>query len=108
MMKIVIIFLMLMELFDTFSGWANLRLYEMKRIAQIKMWLIDLDRKTREIEFLQSGDSVQIESGLLMDQFGEVLKRQGNNLLMKLESLGIMLWVESSKNKLVQSITQVA
>ncbi len=71
-----------------------------REIEQIKIWLNDFDHETIDLKPIQSGDKVLIESGPLMDQRGEIVTRQGSHLLLKLESLGTILWVDASKNKL--------
>lgn len=71
-----------------------------EEISQIKIWLNDFDHEVIDLKPIQPGDKVLIESGALMDQRGEIVTRQGNNLLLKLESLGTILWVDASKNKL--------
>ena len=71
-----------------------------EEIAQIKTWLNEYDHEMIDLKPIQPGDKVLIESGPLMDQQGEIVTRQGTNLLMKLESLGTILWVDASKNRL--------
>jgi len=70
-----------------------------EEINQIKTWLNDFDHEAIEVKSLSEGDRVLIESGPLMDQKGEIVTQQGANLLLKLEGLGVVLWVDSSKNK---------
>ena len=70
-----------------------------EEIDQIKTWLNDFDNELIEIQSYAPGDKVLVESGPLMDQRGEVVTRQGDNLLLKLEGLGMILWVNATKNR---------
>ncbi len=71
-----------------------------EEIDQIKIWLNDFDHEAIDLKPIQPGDQVLVESGPLMDQKGEIVTRQGSNILLKLENLGTILWVDASKNKL--------
>ncbi len=71
-----------------------------EEINQIKIWLNDFDHEAIDLKPIQAGDKILIESGALLDLRGEIVTRQGNKLLLKLESLGTILWVDANKNKL--------
>ena len=69
-----------------------------EEIDQIKVWLNDFDHEEIEVQSYSKGDKIIVESGPLMDQKGEIVTKQGNNLLLRLEGLGMILWVNASRN----------
>jgi len=71
-------------------------------IEKIKIWLNDFDHDLIEVNSIKSGDRVTIESGPLMEEKGQLVSRQGNNLQLRLENLGILLWVDAHRNKITR------
>ncbi|MDA0194136.1 MAG: UpxY family transcription antiterminator [Bacteroidetes bacterium] len=71
-------------------------------IEKIKTWLNDFDHELIEIEAISIGDKVTIDSGPLMEEKGELVSRQGSKLQLRLENLGVLLWVDAHRNKITR------
>jgi len=67
-----------------------------EEIAEIKRWLNEYDNKKISVKQFQNDDRVIIKSGLLIDKKATVLKQNGNQLMLQLESLGFALYVSQS------------
>lgn len=67
-----------------------------EEIAEIKRWLNQYDHKQIGIRQFQNNERVIIKSGLLIDKEAIVLKQNGNQLMLQLESLGFAIYVSQS------------
>lgn len=67
-----------------------------KEIAEIKRWLNEYDHEQISIKQFQNNDRVIIKSGILIDKEAIVMKQNGNQLMLQLESLGFALYVSQS------------
>lgn len=62
----------------------------------MKRWLTEYGHKYIETKKFHSNDRVIIKSGLLTDKEATVLKQNGNQLMLRLESLGFTLYLSHS------------
>ncbi|MFD2520269.1 UpxY family transcription antiterminator [Emticicia soli] len=67
-----------------------------KEIAEIKRWLNEYDHEQISIKQFQNNERVIIKSGILIDKEAIVMKQNGNQLMLQLESLGFALYVSQS------------
>lgn len=87
-------------------------LYWLKKPAVVRQVEIDLikdmlnefDHDAIEMLTFKAADRLRIKSGALMDQEGDVISVQGKVIVIHLESLGLSISVDSSKNKLEKHI----
>ncbi|MEQ9423207.1 MAG: UpxY family transcription antiterminator [Cyclobacteriaceae bacterium] len=70
-----------------------------EEIEQIKILLNDFDHESIEVQAYSPGDKVMVESGALIDIKGEIQDTQGEKIQLKLENLGMCIWVDTLKNK---------
>ncbi len=68
-----------------------------EEIEVIKKLLNDFDHATIRIQQFNVSDKVRISSGLFMEQEGHVVAQQGKQLVLRLESLGISISVDTGK-----------
>jgi transcriptional antiterminator RfaH len=73
-------------------------------IDLIKDMLNDFDHDTLEVLDVKAADRLKITSGAFMNQEGEVISAQGKTIVIRIESLGMSVSVDSSKNK-VEKLT---
>lgn len=71
-----------------------------KEIDIIKNLLNDFDHKAIQIATVSVSDRIKIDSGVFIDQEAKVLSTQGKNIMVKIESLGIYISIDTSKNKI--------
>ena len=69
-------------------------------IDLIKDMLNDFDHDALEMTDLKTADRLRITSGTFMNLEGDVVSKQGKTIVVLLESLGICITVDSSKNKI--------
>ena len=65
-------------------------------IDLIKKMLNDFDHNTIQVVQYDVADKVRISSGSFMEHQGEVISQQGKKLLVRLESLGVCISVDTS------------
>lgn len=70
-----------------------------EEIDIIKRLLSDFDNSAIEVLRFTSGDKIVIESGAFMDQEAQILVTQGKHIVVKIESLGMFISIDTTKNK---------
>ena len=68
-----------------------------EEIEIIKKLLNDFDHTTIRVQQYSVSDKVRIRSGIFMEQEGHVVAQQGKKLVLRLESLGISISVDTSR-----------
>ncbi|AXE20491.1 antitermination protein NusG [Runella rosea] len=66
----------------------------------IKDMLNDFDHGSIEVVSLSVADRIRIDSGAFIDHEAEVVSTQGRNIIAKIDSLGICIAIDKSKNKI--------
>ena len=74
-------------------------------IDLIKNMLNDFEHDSLEVIDINPADRLKITSGVFIDQEGEVVSKQGKTIIIQLESLGIYISIDSSKNKIEKVIS---
>jgi transcription antitermination factor NusG len=75
-------------------------------IEQLKNWLNEYSHESFECSAFQAQDIVRLRSGALMNYKAEVVSNSGRFLCLFLESLGVRIKVDLSKN-IVEKIASV-
>lgn len=70
-----------------------------KEIDIIKNMLNDFDNDSIEVVNLSASDRIRIESGTFFNTEADVISTQGKTIMVKIESLGLYLSIDTSKNK---------
>lgn len=78
-----------------------------KEIEVIKDFLNDFEHDEIEVSTFSEFDKVTIKSGVFMNQDAEVVSTKGKTIVVKIESLGIYLSIDTSKNKVKKTETPV-
>lgn len=68
-----------------------------EEIEIIKKLLNDFDHTAIRVQQYSVSDKVRISSGIFMEQEGHVVAQQGKKLVLRLESLGISISVDTSR-----------
>ena len=68
-----------------------------EEIEMIKKLLNDFDHAAIQLQQYRISDKVRINSGVFMEQEGHVIAQQGKKLVLRLESLGVSISVDTSK-----------
>ncbi len=71
-------------------------------IDVIKAMLNDFDHQSIEIVSISVADRIRIDSGILFNREAEVVSTQGKSIVAKIESLGICISIDRSKNKVIK------
>jgi transcriptional antiterminator RfaH len=66
----------------------------------IKDMLNDFDHSSIEVVSLAVADRIRIDSGAFIDHEAEVVSTQGQKIIAKIDSLGICIAIDKSKNKI--------
>ncbi|GAB3544168.1 UpxY family transcription antiterminator [Spirosoma fluminis] len=68
-----------------------------EEIDVIKKLLNDFDHQTIQVQQYNVSDKVRIGSGLFMEQEGQVIAQQGKKLVLRIESLGVSISVDTGR-----------
>lgn len=68
-----------------------------EEIEVIKKFLNDFDHAAIQIQQYSVSDKVRINSGVFMEQEGHVIAQQGKKVVVRLESLGVSISVDTSR-----------
>ena len=68
-------------------------------IDQLKRWLNEYDHERISTKEFIPNDKVVLRSGALMDQTAEVIRNEGNFLVLQLDGLGVMIKVDLRENE---------
>jgi transcriptional antiterminator RfaH len=69
-----------------------------EELDTLKKWLNEYSHDSIQSETVQVHDKVRLKSGALMDQQAEVIRKNGNYMLLFLDSLGMQIKVDLRKN----------
>lgn len=69
-----------------------------EEIDLLKRWLNNYDHNAISTKNFTPNDKVALRSGALMNQTAEVIRNDGNFLVLKLEDLGMMIKVDLREN----------
>ena len=75
-----------------------------EEIDVIKNMMNDFDHESIQIQAFNVADKLRINSGVLMDQEGEIRSKQGKTIVLYLESLGMSITLDTSKT-ILQKLT---
>lgn len=75
-----------------------------EEIEIIKNLLNDFDHEAIQIQSFSIADKIRVNSGILMDQEGEVVSKQGKKIVLFIESLGMSILVDTTKT-IVEKVT---
>lgn len=70
-----------------------------KEIDLIKCMLNDFEHDCFKVVSFRPTDRIQITSGAFMDEEGEVIATQGRKIILRLDSLGMSVEIDTSKTK---------
>lgn len=76
-----------------------------QEIEVIKRMLNDFDHASIKVQTFTVSETVKIDSGVFIDQEGQIVSTQGKRLVLHLESLGISISVDTSKTLISKSST---
>jgi transcription antitermination factor NusG len=62
-----------------------------QEIEEIKRWLNDFDHQDIEVSYFKVDEKVKILSGSFINQEARIVRQQGNQLVLTLEGLGLVL-----------------
>lgn len=87
--------------FVSYLFWLKLpAVVRPEEIDIIKNMLNDFDNEAIQVQSFNVSDKLRINSGILIDQEGEIVSKQGKTIVLFLESLGMSISVDSSKTML--------
>lgn len=69
-----------------------------EEIELLKRWLNEYDHNQISTKAFTPTDKVVLKSGALIDQTAEVVRNEGNFLMLKLDDLGMMIKVDLREN----------
>ena len=68
-----------------------------EEIETIRRMLNEFDHASIQVQTFSVSEAVRIDSGIFIDQEGQVISTQGKRLVLHLESMGISITVDTSK-----------
>lgn len=68
-----------------------------EEIEMIRKMLNDFDHAAIQVQQYSVSDKVRISSGVFMEQEGHVIAQQGKKLVLRLESLGVSISVDTGR-----------